>query len=161
MPRVIFDSQDELTDDGSRDSLTNRLSRRHRTSLPASDLCQTPRKDRMAHLEEPRPMQIQQEVDVEDLRRELLLSHKRWELLQDEHKVHKKTIRSLRHQLSVAQANCKDLQQELDCLASPLLSQPDNRAMIKTITANQKEISELQEALDDKERLRAFSIIHY
>ena len=31
--------------------------------------------------------------------------------------------------------------------------------MIKTITANQKEISELQEALDDKERLRAFSTL--
>lgn len=32
---------------------------------------------------------------------------------------------------------------------------------VKTITANQKEISELQEALDDKERLRAFSTLSF
>jgi hypothetical protein len=115
----------------------------------------------MAHLEEPRPVQIQQDIDLEDLQRELLQSHKRWELLQDERKIHKKTIRSLRHQLSVAQGNCKDLQQQLDCLelANPLLSQPDNRKMIKIITANQKEISEFQETLNDKERFRAFSTL--
>lgn len=113
----------------------------------------------MAHLEEPRPLQIQQDSNLEGLQRELLLPHKRRELLQDERQIHKKTIRSLRHQLSVAQGNCKDLQQQLDCLASPLLSQPDNKAMIKTITTNQKEISELQEALNDKERFRAFSTL--
>ena len=104
-------------------------------------------------------MQIQQEVDLQDLQRELLLSHEEWELLQDEYKIHKKTIRSLRHLLSVAQADCKDLQQQLDSLANPLLSQPDTRAMIETITTSQKEISKLQEALDDKERLRAFSTL--
>jgi hypothetical protein len=138
MPRVIFDSQDELADDNGSDSPSNRLSRGHRTGLPASDLCQTPRKGKMAHLEEPGPMQIQQEVDLQDLQRELLLSHEEWEVHQDEHKIHKRTIRSLRHQLSVAQANCKDLQQQLDSLANPLLSQPDNRAMIETIHCQSK-----------------------
>jgi hypothetical protein len=159
VPQVIVDSQDELTDDGDCGSPTDRLSREHQTALPASDLYQMPRKDKTAHLEESGPRRIQQDGDLEGLERELPLSRKRWEPIQDEHQIHKNTIRSLRHQLSVVQGNCKDLQQQLDCLASPLLSQPDNRAMIKAITANQKEISELQEALNDKERFRAFSTL--
>jgi hypothetical protein len=158
-PPVIDDSQDEPTDDDDCDSPTDRQSHGHRTDPPASDFCLTPRRDKVAHLEEPRPLQIQQDSDLRGLQKELLLPHKRREPAQDKHQIHKKIIRSLRHQLSVAQGNCKDLQQQLDCLASPLLSQPNNRAMIKTLTTNQKEISELQEALNDKERFRAFSTL--
>jgi hypothetical protein len=158
IPPAIVDSQDELTDDDDCDSPTDRLPHGHRTGPPTSDFCLTPQKDEMAHLEELRPLQIQQDSDLGGLQKELL-PHKRRELPQDKHQIHKKIIRSLQHQLAVAQGNCKDLQQQLECLASPLLSQPNNRAMIKTITANQKEISELQEALNDKERFRAFSTL--
>jgi hypothetical protein len=158
MLRVVKDSEDERTDP---DSPTIRLCSEHRSGPPTADLCQTPREEKMEHSEERRSTKKNPSVDLENLERKPRLSQRRCEKLQEAQNGEKEIIHSLCHELFMAREDCKDLRRQLDLLdhAYPLLSQANNNSIIDTLNANDREISELQEALSDKEWLRKFSTL--
>jgi hypothetical protein len=160
--RVVDDSQDELSGDEGRDSPTNRLSSEHRSSLLAADVGETLRKNNIEHLEDLRSKEEQQDFDLEDQQRELVSCQKPCEKLQEAEKQSIETIDSLRHQLSITEGECKELKRQVACLedARGQLSQSE-KSIIETLNANDKEISELQEALNNKERLRSFSTLSF
>lgn len=161
MPRVVDDSEDELTDDGSYDSSTIRLSSANESGLASLNLSQAPREDMIEHPKGPRSIGEEQTVDINDLQTENFLSQEQCQKLQEVQKQHQETIKSLRHQLSIAEKTCEDLKYQLVTLdhAYPRLNKLDHKSIFETLKTNEKVICELQEALNDKERLRAFSTL--
>jgi hypothetical protein len=159
--RVVKDSEDERSGSDDRDSPTIRVCTEHRSGPPIADCGPTQREEMMEHLEESRSTRKKLCVDLENLQRKPWLPQRSREKLQEEQNEQKEIINSLRHELSMAREDCKDLRRQLNLLdyAYPLLSQAENKAIIETLNANDKEMSELQEALDDKEWLRKFSTL--
>ena len=103
----------------------------------------------------------EQYADFAELQRDLFLSQDRCEISQEQLKQHEKTICSLRQELSAAVRDLEALQVQLDCLDSARrqFEQAGQDSVIRLLTDSVKDVSELQELLDDKERLRSFSTL--
>lgn len=161
MLQVVRDSEDDLTDGDRRDSPTTRLYKRDRSSPSTVDFSPAPQKEKITYSEEPRSTEEQQSPGPEDSQRELLLFQRQRKELQEAQNENTAVISSLRQNLSVVQDDCEELRSQLNLRDDTyrVLSQPDHELIIKRLKDNDEEISGLQEALNNKEWLRAFSTL--
>lgn len=170
MQRIVVDSEEEFSEIEDCNSFAENHDRGYSRSLKlgahsAVKLLRKPPKNEMEYSIEPPSLGGHQDLNVEELQRELLSSEQRCESLQtrleDMQKQHKEITGSLRQHLSKAQERCKHLQRQVAILedSKPFMSQGDNRSIINILNEKRKEIRRLRESLNDRERLRAFSTL--
>jgi DNA repair exonuclease SbcCD ATPase subunit len=170
MQQIVVDSEEEFSEIEDCNSFAKNLNRGYSRSLKldthsAAKLLRKPPKNEMGYSIEPPSLRGHQDLNVEELQRELLSSEQRCESLQarlgDMQKQHKEIAGSLRQQLSKAQKHCKNLQRQVAILedSTPFMSQGDDRSIMNTLNEKREEIRELREYLNDRERLRAFSTL--
>ncbi len=123
---------------------------------------QTPCEESLRGPGKPRPaeeLEEEQFADTERLQRELSLSEDRYRRVQaqmeHERHQHNEGVQFLKDELSESQKTCEDLRSQLSCLDFTLRA--DNRSVAREMQDQQKRIFELEECLNDKKWIRAFS----
>ena len=163
MLRVVVNSEDdhsEVSEEG-HDSPTIRISNKNVSRLSTVKSNQTSQNEEIEVLMDTRSTGKEQNADLVELQRDLSLSQDRCETSQEQLKQYEKTIRSLRRELSTAVRDFKTLQVQLDCMDSACrqLIHAGQDSVVGLLNDSVKDVSELQELLDDKERLRSFSTL--
>lgn len=165
-PRVIPDSQEELTDDDSCDTPTGRSIRKYRAGSTLSILTvvedrEVPRQDAARWSMEVQAREDPQHVNNVLPRNNSFLLEKRCRDLQtqldDMQQRHEEAITFHTDLLSQYKSNCEDLQRQVNYLENLELSRGEVSLLIKANIAQHKEIVEVEQLLKDKSWLRTFS----
>jgi hypothetical protein len=126
------------------------------------DSAQTPREESVGSPGKPRPaegLEGEQFADTKLLQRELSLSEDRYRRVQaqmeNERHQHNEDVQFLKDKLSESQKTCEDLRSQLSCL--DFILRADDGSKAREVQDQQKRISELEDRLNDKKWIGAFS----